>query len=239
MRKAAGFVRGRDLHGQDEREGVAKVKICGLCRPEDAAHAVAAGATHVGVVLVPGSRRGQEVERAAEIYAAATGAVRVGVFADEDPDRLVELGEVLGLDVLQLHGDESPGTARRVRDGGPWAVWKAIRPRNRAEYDAGVISFAAAADGVLVDGFSAGARGGTGARAPWSELAGAGEAVPEGLILILAGGLTPANVAEAVARVRPALVDVSSGVESELCRKDPGRVERFIVAARQATDAVT
>jgi phosphoribosylanthranilate isomerase len=109
-----------------------------------------------------------------------------------------------------------------------------VRPRTVDELRRAVDEFAGHVDGLLVDGWHATARGGSGTRAPWDVVEAARDELPEGVLLILAGGLTPDNVGEAVARVRPDVVDVSSGVESAVGKKDPARVERFVQAARAA-----
>lgn len=211
-----------------------KVKICGLCRAEDATHAVVAGATHVGVVLVPGSPREQTLESAAEILASAGGAKRVGVFVDAAPDAVLLAGESLKLDVLQLHGGESPDRVADLAGAGPWSVWKAVRPRTEAELDEALRLYGPVADGLLVDGYSGAGAGGVGARFPWEVLEAVRERVPQGLLLGVAGGLGPDNVGQAVRRLKPGLVDVSSGVEAELCRKDPAKVTAFVAAALAA-----
>lgn len=216
-----------------------RVKICGLCRPQDAAVAAAAGATHVGVILVRESRRAQTLEGAARILVAAPGVARVGVFGDESVPAMVQAAEALELDVVQLHGQEAPGTVGAMREAGSWAVWKALRPRTRAEFERGVAMYGDVVDGFLLDGYDPGAQGGTGVRAPWSVLTRAREVVPPGVLLGLAGGLTPDNVGAAVREVGPDLVDVSSGVEASLCRKDAGLVAAFVAAARNAADVTT
>lgn len=211
---------------------VVQVKICGLCRPEDAAVAWEAGATHVGVILVPGSRREQTVERALEIYGAAGDAQRVGVFADASVARIGEVAEALELDVVQLHGGASPEQVGMVGEAGAWTVWKVLRPRSAGEVSSGLAAYADVVDGILVDGYAAGEKGGSGVLADWSLLGGVRSRLPEGVLFGLAGGLGPENVAAAIRAATPDLVDVSSGVESTLCRKDAGLVAAFVRVAR-------
>ncbi len=210
------------------------VKICGLCRAEDAAQAVSAGATHVGVVLVPGSRRAQTLEQARAVLDSAGQAKRVGVFADAAPDAVRLAGESLRLDVLQLHGVESPDRVADLGGAGPWEVWKGVRPRSVAELEEALRLYGPVADGLLVDGFSDTGAGGVGARFPWEVLEAVRDRVPPDLVLGVAGGLGPDSVADAVRRLKPDLVDVSSGVEAELCRKDPVKVAAFVAAALAA-----
>lgn len=210
-----------------------KVKICGLCRPEDAAHAAHSGADYLGVVLHRSSGRGQSVTRAEAIFDAGPGPRRVGVFVDAAFEEVLEAAAYASLDVVQLHGAESPEQAARLRSEGGLEVWKAVRPLDGRAFRRGVQAYAGAVDAVLVDGWTAEAAGGTGARFPWEAVAvELGEVGP--VRLGIAGGLDADNVAEAVRRLRPAFVDVSSGVEAARCRKDPDRVERFIAAARAA-----
>jgi phosphoribosylanthranilate isomerase len=208
-----------------------EVKICGVCRPEDAAVVAAAGADYLGVILAPGTVRSRTLEEAAAIFAAAPGCARVGVFVDSPPALLREFAERLQLDVVQLHGDESPAESDALRDGS-WRVWKAIRPRNSGEFLAGVEAYGTMADALLLDGWSGTAPGGTGARFPWDEIATVRDRIPAGLRLVVAGGLHAENLAAAVDRLGPDVVDVSSGVESASGVKDEDRVRAFVGAAR-------
>jgi len=210
-----------------------RVKICGVCRPRDAAAAAAAGADYIGVVLAPGLRRSRSLDEAAAIWAAAPGPLRVGVFVDGAEAELRGAGESLGLAVLQLHGREPPELLAAVRGGG-WEVWKALRPRSAAELEAAVAAYAPVADGLVVDGWSAAGPGGAGAVFDWGLLERVRFALPGSLRLVVAGGLAPTNVAEAIERLRPDVVDVSSGVERAPCEKDPERVAAFVAAARSA-----
>jgi phosphoribosylanthranilate isomerase len=211
-----------------------EVKICGVCRPEDAALVAEAGADYLGVILAPGGRRSRSPEEAAGIYAAAPGCARVGVFVDERPDRIRALAEALALDVVQLHGAEAPALLAELRGGGrpgEFRLWKALRPRNAAEFLDGIEAFGGEADAILLDGWSAVAPGGTGARAPWIELGTVRGRLPAGLELVLAGGLLPGNLAEATAPLAPRVVDVSSGVEGGDGWKDPALVREFVATA--------
>lgn len=210
------------------------VKICGVCRPDDAAAAADAGADYIGVVLAPGYGRSRSPEAAAGIFGAADGVRRVGVFVDADLDALSAAGERFGLDVLQLHGGESPAIVKAAGRAGPWRVWKAVRPRGRADFVDALERYADVADALLLDGWSAHAAGGTGTRFPWQEVEAMRDAVPSGLGLIVAGGLTPETVGDAVRRLGPDVVDVSSGVERTTGVKDRARVRAFVERARAA-----
>jgi phosphoribosylanthranilate isomerase len=210
------------------------VKICGVCRPEDAAAAAAAGADIVGVIVGAASPRLRDARAAAAIFEAAPGVARAGVFADTPAASVIEAARALRLDVVQLHGGEGADIAGAIREAGRWSVWKALRPRTADEFLDGLAAHAHAVDGVLVDGWSADALGGTGVAAPWSRLRPLRDRVPAGVRLILAGGLTPANVAHAVAALEPDVVDVSSGVERTVGEKSAEKVRAFIAAARGA-----
>lgn len=211
-----------------------EVKICGVCRPADAAAAARAGADYVGVVLTPGFTRSQTVESAAPILDAAAGARRVGVFIDPSVGEVVEAAKRLRLDVVQLHGSEPPDRVAALAEAGPWQVWKAVRPRGPGELTEAAQAYAGVADALLLDAWDPTRPGGTGVALAWDELAGARAMLPRGLRLVLAGGLRPENVATAVRRMAPSVVDVSSGVEQRPGEKSEERVRAFIAAARAA-----
>lgn len=207
-------------------------KVCGLTRRADAEAAAGAGAAYLGVVLAPGGRR-SVTPRDAGVMLDGLAATAVGVFVDADEDALRRAAEEARLRVLQLHGDEPPALAARLRDAG-WRVWKAVRVRGGDDFARAARAYAGAADALLLDGWSPAAHGGTGTRFPWAEVAALRGALPPGLALVAAGGLTPANVAEAVRLLRPDVVDVSSGVEAAPGRKDPALVRAFAAAVRGA-----
>jgi phosphoribosylanthranilate isomerase len=208
-----------------------RVKICGLTRREDAEAAAAVGAHFAGVILAPGGPRSLTGERAAAVLRDLP-LRRVGVFVNAGRAEAERLAGLAGLDVVQLHGDETPEDAALLRTGGRWTVWKALRPRSGEEFAAEVARFAGSVDGLVLDGWSSRARGGTGSSFPWEEVALHRNLVPDSLELVVAGGLHPGNVARAVALLRPAVVDVSSGVEREPGVKDRDRLRGFVAAAR-------
>ncbi len=209
-----------------------RVKICGLTRREDVVMADALGADYLGVVLSPGFGRSVDLATAPGLVRDVS-ATRVAVLVDLDPDAAAVAAEALGAGVVQLHGQESPQVAEAVRALGPWDVWKAVRMRTPADLTEALRRFGSVVDGILVEGYREGVVGGGGARADLSVLEGVrAEVIPE-LTLVLAGGLTPANVAEGVARLRPSVVDVSSGVEEFPGEKSRVLVQRFIEAARR------
>lgn len=209
------------------------VKICGLGRRRDVEAALDAGAAYLGLVFADSPRRVSPA-RASEIVEGAEAAA-VGVFVDAAPAEMLRAAESVPLRVVQLHGSEAPELCASLRDGG-LRVWKAIRPTAAGELEAEVERYREHVDGLLVEGHSDEAAGGTGTAFPhgwWGE-AGLDRLAPGGPELVLAGGLTPENVAGALARTSPAVVDVSSGVETRPGVKDPERVRAFARAVRRA-----
>lgn len=204
------------------------VKICGITRPEDAEAAVRAGADWLGLNFWPRSRRHVTVERAIEIAAVIPGDVRrVGVFVNAPRPLVEDVAARVGLDLLQFHGDEDPEYLRAFAGRHVRAL------RVRAAEDLRRIERCDATDLVLLDAASEG-YGGSGQVFDWS-LARAAKAY--GKRIVLAGGLTPENVAGAVRDVRPYGVDVASGVERAPGIKDEERMRRFVEAARGAPGA--
>ena len=214
-----------------------KVKICGVQRLEDALLAANAGADFVGLVFVPGRPRRLEIETAQGVVTglkASAGAVPqvVGLFADQPLQEVNEVTEACGLDLAQLCGNESLDYCRRIKAGvvkvlhvpGGQAkepVADDLVKRMRGHRDAGHL--------VTLDRLVEGIPGGTGRSFDWSIAA---ELSKGGHSFLLAGGLLPENVAQAVAQVGPWGVDVSSGVETDEW-KDPQKVRAFIRNARQ------
>jgi phosphoribosylanthranilate isomerase len=202
------------------------VKICGLTCRGDAWTAARAGATFGGVILAPGRRRTVSADEAAAIFDGVP-LRRVGVFVDPLVDEVLRVAAQLRLDVVQLHGKETPEAAADMRGAGH-AVWKAVRTGTAADLVAAADRYGGQVDGLLLDG----GVGGTGERFDWAEVAPGRGAIPHGLRLVVAGGLSPRNVREAIRYLRPEVVDVSSGVESASGTKDPDAVHAFVAAAR-------
>jgi len=215
-----------------------RVKICGLTRREDAQHAAGAGADYLGVVLVPESPRCLD-PRVARGVVKGLNPATVAVIADLSLNLAMDAARVMGAAVIQLHGEETPEMVARLREGGPWKIWKALRVRGRADVLEGVSRYAEVVDGLLLDGWHDRQLGGTGQAFSWDEVEGLGLELPPGVSFIAAGGMGPANVGEAVLRLRPHVVDVSSGVEISPGIKDPLQVSEFIRAARRAGDERT
>ncbi|MGH7554308.1 MAG: phosphoribosylanthranilate isomerase [Longimicrobiales bacterium] len=214
-----------------------RVKICGVCRPADAAAAAHAGADFVGVILAAGFARTRTAEEAEEIYAASSGTKRVGVFVDDDVSAVIAAAERLRLDVVQLHGEEGAEAVVEIRQAGAWAVWKSIRPRAVGELEGLAGRYSVLADGVLVDGWSERGPGGVGARFAWVDISAKRSAL-DGVQFIAAGGLRAENVGEVVRLLSPDVVDVSSGVEESQGRKSTDLMRAFIATARAASAEV-
>jgi phosphoribosylanthranilate isomerase len=197
--------------------------------------AAAAGADYLGVILAPGYGRTREIAAAADIFAAAD-VRRVGVFVDPQLDEVLRAVDRLELDVVQLHGRETPGFVSRLLGISTVLIWKRIAVRVPADIESAA-DFAGIVHGILVEGETARGSGGVGAAFDWAAAAAARGRVPHGLSVVLAGGLDPDNVGGAVAQLRPDVVDVSSGVEVTLGRKSTERVHAFIAAARDGAPA--
>jgi phosphoribosylanthranilate isomerase len=212
-----------------------EVKICGITRLEDALAAAHAGADYLGAILSTGFRRSVEPGLATR-YPGETGRPLVGVLVDETPSRAAQLARATGASVLQLHGNETPRVLEALRELGSWRLWKALRVRTAAEVREALDLYGPLADGLLLDGWHPEHRGGSGVRFPWDLVAPLRDEFPGHLTFIAAGGLQPDNVGEAVRRLRPDVVDVSSGVEIRPGIKDAGRVRSFIRMARNAYD---
>jgi phosphoribosylanthranilate isomerase len=201
------------------------VKICGITSEEDALLAVAMGADAIGFVFAPGSPRQVSVDQARSIVSRLPKGevVTVGVFRDEQRQRVVEIVNGVGLKGAQLHGREPLSEVEYVRERVPLVI------QGFAAGDPGIADAAAGpADLVLVDS----SEPGSGAVFDWSLADG----LSSGVRLLLAGGLTPENVGDAIRRVQPWGVDVSSGVETTpgSGRKDPVKVRRFVAEAKAA-----
>lgn len=202
---------------------VVRSKICGITRLEDALAAVAAGADAIGLVFYAPSPRAVTIAQAQAIVAGLPPFVTtVGLFVDMPPREIEGVLAAVPLDLLQFHGDESPADCEALRR--PYI--KALRVRAGDDVVAQVDAYPGAR-AVLLDTFVDGVPGGTGQAFDWS-------LVPAQLSkpVILAGGLTPGNVAAAIAQVRPYAVDVSGGVEVSKGIKDAHKVKDFVRAVR-------
>jgi phosphoribosylanthranilate isomerase len=202
-----------------------RVKICGICSLEDAIAAIDAGADALGFMFYEGSSRNISLESAAKIISKLPPFVtRTGVFVNASDEVIQTAATRLPLDVVQLHGDETPEQCARCTI----QVVKAFRIENESSLKR-LAAYKTSA--WLLDSFAKGQPGGTGVTFNWAL---AKLASGHGTPIMLAGGLTPENVAEAVRRTDPYAVDVSSGVESAPGKKDAAKMSAFIAAVRSA-----
>lgn len=200
-----------------------KVKICGITNVDDALHACACGADALGFVFYEKSPRCVSPEKARQIVAKLPPFVTtVGLFVNAAMVQIRQVVDFCGMDVIQFHGDEGPTDC----NVGPHRIIKALRVKDASSFT-GHEAFLVSA--LLLDAWVSGVYGGTGERFNWDLAAAVARQRP----VILAGGLTPENVADAVRIVRPYGVDVSSGVEASPGRKDPQKVAAFIRNAKR------
>lgn len=206
---------------------IARSKICGITSVDDAVAAVSAGADAIGLVFYPKSPRHVGLEPAVAIARAVGPYVTVvGLFVDASAETVHDVLRHVPLHVLQFHGDESPAFCASFER----PFYKAVRMAADVDVQQVEAAYAeAGAVAMLLDSYSPAAPGGTGETFGWERIP-----VERRLPLILAGGLTPDNVAQAVMQVRPYAVDVSSGVEITPGRKDSAKIAAFIRAVRTA-----
>lgn len=200
-----------------------RVKICGITRPDDALSAARAGADAVGLVFYADSPRHVSIARARQVVEALPPFVApVGLFVDASPHEIEQVLAAVPLALLQFHGAEAPEFCAGFRL--PWI--KAVRMRDGVDLMAEAERYRDAR-ALLLDAYRPGVPGGTGATFDWGR-------IPAELAerIILAGGLTPDNVTEAIRRVRPYAVDVSGGVEARKGVKDPVRISAFFRGVR-------
>ena len=201
-----------------------KVKVCGITNVADALVASEAGADAVGFIFAESPRQVSVGEARGISAALPEGVLKVGVFVNAPPEEVLRVAREVGLDLAQLHGDETPEAVAAIRAGG-LPVMKALRVRN-ADDLADVERFDA--DLFLLDAYSEKARGGTGERFDWGvakSLKGRGN-------IVVSGGLAPENVREALDFFEPYGVDASSSLEDAPGKKNEDSVRRFIVAAK-------
>ena len=208
---------------------MADVKICGLTRSIDAEFADAAGAAYLGVIFAGGPR--ERTPEEARDTLSGRRARKVGVFAAQPADEISRIASLVGLDVIQLHGASDTDRVAAVRAATGLEVWAVVRTSTGILPD-DAEELADAADALLVDAMVPGQLGGSGVAVPWIQLGESLDEMTAGHRIVLAGGLTPDNVAEAIDYVSPMVVDVSSGVESAPGIKDQKLVRAFIAAAR-------
>ena len=203
------------------------VKICGLKTPEDVDAAIRLGATHIGLNHYEPSPRYIDLKTAAALRARAQGKAKVALLLVNATQKLT--GEALAAvrpDIVQFHGNETPEWLAAVKRLVPAQIWKAVGLADAGTLDR-VERYHGAADRILFDAPAAAMPGGTGTRFDWSLLRNHRHTIDWGV----AGGLTPANVAQAIAETGAPLVDVSSGVESAPGVKDVDKIAAFLKAA--------
>lgn len=207
-----------------------RIKFCGITRAEDAAAAVALGVDALGLILVPQSPRCLSLEQAARLRATLPPMVSVVVLLRNPEVAAVRAAlRALRPDLLQFHGEESAAFCA----GFDWPYLKAVAMQDESRSLAELAQRYAGASGLLLDGHGIGALGGQGRRFDWTRVR-----ADVGLPLLLAGGLAPDNVGEAIAIARPYAVDVSSGIERAPGIKDSGKMQAFVRAV-QAADTAT
>jgi phosphoribosylanthranilate isomerase len=214
-----------------------RIKICGITNLNDACAAAAAGADAIGLNFYNKSKRFIEYKAAQAIVGELpTGVMTVGIFVNHEIKEITKAIKDLKLDYVQLHGDEPPAFLSAIPEG--VKILRAFRcGRDRLQAISGYLAECQALrrmpDAVLLDADATTAFGGTGQVADWNAIAQQRDVLGD-LPLILAGGLTPDNVAHGIRVVRPDAVDVASGVEASPRHKDEALVHRFVAAARAA-----
>lgn len=218
-----------------------KVKICGTTNLEDALTAVAAGADYLGFIFYPPSKRSIEIKEAqaitSHLKSLDTCPLLVGVFVNETAPQMANILELCQLDLAQLHGDEVPALIGDSNSPIYGRSFKVLSPTSPEEAEADAEWYLPpqplpGQPSLLIDTYHPSLRGGTGQTTDWQMSARLAELYPG---LMLAGGLTPDNVTEAVRQVRPFAVDVASGVEASPGKKDPAKVRAFIQNAKNAS----
>lgn len=210
----------------------AEIKFCGLTKLADVRIALELGASFVGAVFA-GGPRAVTAQQARSLFEDVESARRVGVFGNQPTDEIARAVEAASLDVVQLHADPSPQTVAAVKRATGLETWAAMRIGNRPT-ESDLDDLISSADGIVFDTRVAGALGGTGRAFDWSLIADVLNAERRGRArVVLAGGLTPALAPLAIAAIRPDVVDVSSGVESEPGVKDHTLMRAFAAAVRR------
>jgi phosphoribosylanthranilate isomerase len=207
---------------------VAQVKICGITNKENALYAAQCGAAALGFIFYPLSQRYIKPEEAKKIInALPEKLIKVGVFVNEQPEEIKRVMEYCALDMIQLHGDETPDYCRQFP---AFPIIKAVSLNNDDDVEY-ACRFDVAA--ILVDSRSDGLYGGTGKKSNWELASRVGNKKP----LILSGGLNAENIADAIIKVAPAVLDINSGVENSPGIKDHAKIERIFAVIRRADTA--
>ena len=212
-----------------------EIKFCGMTSATDVAQAAALGAHYVGVIFAGGPRH-QTPDGATRVFGGtAPPPKRVAVVAEQTLDEVVELVRDLSIDIVQLHSDPSVQRLNDVRSATGAEAWAVMRLEG-SKLPADFAAIANAADAVVLDARVASGLGGSGVTLRWSELASDLSAARGTTRIVLAGGLKPENVAQAIAAINPDIVDVSSGVESAPGIKDHRKMRAFRDAVQRVGD---
>jgi phosphoribosylanthranilate isomerase len=209
-----------------------EIKFCGLTRPEDADFASELGAAYIGVIFAGGPRAVPTSVAAGVLGAGHTVCARVGVFGSQPPAEIAAIATDVPLDVVQLHADPTPADVDALRQLWHGVIWAAVRVAG-SELPPGTADLFRAADAVVFDARVSGRLGGTGVPLAWARLRDGVDRLRARRPLVLAGGLTPENVAIAADALEPDVVDVSSGVERAPGIKDHARMRAFAMAVRR------
>ncbi len=215
----------------DTKKSEVGIKICGITTREDGVMARAMGADYLGMILSQGFPRSVLPDEAIDIGLVADAPL-VAVLVDESVDEAERIAGSAGASVIQLHGDEGPEYVEELRRRGEWDIWKAVRVRDPADVTRALEALGDSIDGLLLDGWHPDRPGGSGASFSWEDVRVVRDGIPSSLKVIAAGGLTPENVATAVHTLQPDVVDVDSGVELYVRRKDRELVRAFVQNAR-------
>lgn len=212
-----------------------RIKFCGVTRGSDAAQAAALGASHIGVILTESPRRMTPLQARA-VFAAAPGPRRVGVFRHLPLSDLLNDASAADLEVLQLHGRFTPDEMALLREGFDGELWSVIPMDGRHPgIPENWLDLADITDALVLDTSVRGMTGGTGATFDWKAAEPFVREAATRTTIVLAGGLTPSNVADAIRTLAPGVVDVSSGVETAPGVKDPALMRAFADAVRAAS----
>ncbi len=213
--------------------GAVQVKICGITNASDARWAENLGVDYIGLNFSPASPRKISADMGAEITEHCPPFVKkVGVFVNPTVAELEKILKKVKLDVIQLHGDETPELASEIKSKFGKTVWKAVRVEDESSLQK-ISDYAGFVDVVLLDAYAADQNGGTGKTFNWDLVNRAKES---GIPLAVAGGLNPENVSEAVKKTMPKIVDAASGVEKEghPRKKDLDKMKLFVMNAKKA-----
>ena len=211
------------------------IKFCGLTRPADAAIAAELGASHVGVVFAPSARKISFATARKVFDAAGPSLQHVGVFADAPAQEVAEIAKEVRLDVVQLHQEIDDGFIDQLRKSFAGDIWPVIGVEYARKAIKQVENMPIRSNGIVLDTAIKGKSGGTGKTFDWAALAPLMAREPRVTALIVAGGLTPLNVAAAISAFGPDIVDVSSGVESSPGVKDHILMQAFAEAVHSAS----